>query len=208
MDDYRESISCVALAGGQGRRMRGEDKGLLRLHDRPMIGYVVGKLAGQGSEVLINANRNMDEYAGMGCRVISDRLQGYAGPLAGMASAMYASATPYLLTAPCDSPFIADDLAGRLYDALRAEQASIAVANDGKRLQPVFCLLRTELLDSVEAYLGEGKHKIDGWLEREGYVSVDFSDRPDMFINVNTPEDVVLAERKLAAEGRVGNDEL
>lgn len=201
MTQCSDVVTAVVLAGGRARRLDGRDKGLIEINNKPMIAYILAALAGQTHETIINANRNPDKYSGMGCRVIPDRIPGYCGPLAGMASAMHICNTRYLLTVPCDSPLIAGDLAARLYAAIATESADIAVAHDGRRLQPVFCLLKTGLRDSIETFLSANRRKIDRWFEEEKYVAVDFSDQPDMFINVNTPEDLSLLQTQLA-DGR------
>ncbi len=179
--------------------MGGEDKGLIAISGRQMISYVVAALAPQVSDVIINANRNTERYAALGYRVVGDTVAGYFGPLAGMASAMQVAETPFIVTAPCDSPFVPTDLTQRLYDGLLADDAQISVAHDGDRMQPVFTLLRTDLLDSMLAYLDAGDRKIDRWFAQHRCVTVDFSDQPATFLNVNTPEDITAAEVRLRA---------
>jgi molybdopterin-guanine dinucleotide biosynthesis protein A len=192
-----DGITGVVLAGGRARRMGGADKGLITLNDKPMVEYVLEGLAPQVDALVINANRNLDLYAQYGVPVQPDLREGYLGPLAGIASAMEIADKAYLLTTPCDSPFVPDDLAQRLLNALRPRAAEIAVAQDGERMQPVFALLRTDLLESLRSYLDSGQRKIDHWFERHRCITVDFSDWPDAFINVNTPEDRTAVELRL-----------
>ena len=189
-DDYpAEAISGLVLAGGLARRMGGIDKGLVVLAGKPMIEHVLAGLAPQVGRVLINANRNLEQYGGYGYEVVSDTLQGYLGPLAGALSALEVIDTEFLLTVPCDSPLVAPDLAGRMYAALRLGQADLAVAHDGRRQQPVFLLLKRGLAADLEAYLASGERKIDRWFARHRVAEADLSDRPDSFINVNEPEE-------------------
>ena len=189
-DDYPvEAISGLVLAGGLARRMGGIDKGLVVLAGKPMIAHVLAGLAPQVGRVLINANRNLDQYGSYGYEVVSDTLEGYLGPLAGALSALEVIDTEFLLTVPCDSPLVAPDLAGRMYAALRLGQADLAVAHDGRRQQPVFLLLKRGLAADLEAYLASGERKIDRWFARHRVAEADLSDRPDSFINVNEPEE-------------------
>jgi molybdopterin-guanine dinucleotide biosynthesis protein A len=190
-------ITGVILAGGMGRRMQGRDKGLVELDGLPMIHWVLARLRPQVDTVLINANRNQDVYAGLGCRVVGDPTGDYRGPLAGMASGMQAAATSFVAVVPCDSPLLPHDLVARLVERQRETGADIVVAHDGERLHPVFCLLRSRLLDSVMEYLGDGERKIDRWFERHAMAVADFSDQADAFRNVNRVED--LAELEHAA---------
>ncbi len=190
-------ITAVILAGGRGRRMGGDDKGLIPLAGRPMIAHVVAALEGQAGELLVSANRNLDRYAALGCRVITDSVGDFAGPLAGMVSALQASRTRYVMTAPCDAPLVPDDLAVRLLAALSDADAEIAVAHDGDRIQPVFSLVRRDLTQSLLSYLAEGERKTSRWLARHTAVFADFSDKPETLVNVNTQAERTALETAL-----------
>ncbi len=183
------AITAVILAGGQGRRMGGMDKGLLEFDGRPLIEILLDKLRRQSVAVLINANRNQALYAGYGHPVVSDELEEYQGPLAGFASAMRAATTDYILTLPCDSPLLVDNYVARFISAQADNGATVNVAFDGERLQPVHALMRVDLLPSLRAFLDRGERKIDRWYAEHDFARVDFSDCADMFRNINTPDD-------------------
>lgn len=193
----KADITGVILAGGQARRMEGQDKGLVLLNNKPMIEYVIEALKPQVGSLLINANRNHDKYSEYGFDIVSDELSGYHGPLAGMASALNKTETPYMLTAPCDSPFIPDDLVQRLITALETKDADISVAHNGERMQPVFCLMKKELLSSMNEFLSQGERKIDKWFNQHSLAIADFSDIPETFDNLNTIEDIKSVESTL-----------
>jgi len=184
-----DNITAVILAGGQGRRMGGEDKGLLELSGQPLIEHVLQAISPQVRHVIINANRNLQRYAGY-APVISDTVADFAGPLAGMLAAMEHVDTAYILTVPCDGPYLPADLVERMQQVLCEQHAAIAVAHDGQRLQPVFALIDTQLKDSLRHYLQSGERKIDRWYQQHNMISVDFSDNPDTFININRPEEL------------------
>ncbi|MEW8500460.1 MAG: molybdenum cofactor guanylyltransferase MobA, partial [Candidatus Thiodiazotropha taylori] len=133
----RSDYTAVILAGGRGSRMGGNDKGLILFDGKPLIEHVVNTIAPQVGRLLINANRNMVEYQRFGYPVIRDELSGYQGPLAGIYSALEQITTSNLITVPCDGPRLPKDLVARLASAREAAAADIAVAHDGKRLQPV-----------------------------------------------------------------------
>jgi molybdenum cofactor guanylyltransferase len=198
----RDAITAVIMAGGKARRMGGQDKGLLVIRGKPMIQYVLDTLRPQVGKLLINANRNQDRYRELGYPVVADLSADYLGPLVGMASAMQASDTEYLLSVPCDSPLLPARLAEVLFQALHRQQAEISVAHDGQRMQPVFALLRRRLLPSLLDYLEHGGRKIDTWYAQHATALADCSGFPDAFLNVNSPEDQVLLERKLAELAR------
>lgn len=197
----RQIFTGVILAGGQAQRMGGQDKGLIELNGSPMVQYVLDVIVPQVHKVIINANRNRDIYAHYGHEVIGDEFEGFCGPLAGMASSMRAVDTPFMLTAPCDSPFVPDDLAKRLYLQMIKKDADISVAHDGERIQPVFVLLKASLLDSMLAFLNKGGRKIDKWFEQHNLAVTDFSDKPDTFININNRDDLSMIESKLKERG-------
>ena len=191
----KETITGVILAGGQSRRMDGNDKGMINVAGKPMIEHVIEKLNKQVGQLIINANRNHDFYSNYGYQVVADEIKGFKGPLAGMASCLRIINTPYMVTIPCDSPHIPDDLVERLYKNLVNDDADISVADNGERMQPVFTLMRKELLGSMLEYLESGERKIDRWFQRHKLAIADFSDKPDMFININSPEDLALVGR-------------
>ena len=192
----------VILAGGQARRMQGQDKGLVELGGSPMIQYVLDALSLQVGTLIINANRNQEIYRHYGYPVVQDELDGYCGPLAGMASCMRLATTPFMVTSPCDSPFIPRNLVERLYLQLVREDADISVAHNGERIQPVMALMKTSLLDSMIEYLHSGNRKIDTWYEQHSLTVTDFSDVPDTFLNINTREDLENIESRLKDYGR------
>lgn len=194
----KSRITGVILAGGKARRMGGRDKGLIRIAGKPMIEYILNAIQDQVNTVIINANRNQDSYRQYGYPVIGDEFQGFNGPLAGMASALRVIDTELMVTAPCDSPYLPADLISRLYRQLQQSGADISVAHDGERIQPVFSLMKRSLLDSLLDYLNKGERKIDRWFGQHRLVMTDFSDKPETFINLNTPEDVENIEASMA----------
>jgi molybdopterin-guanine dinucleotide biosynthesis protein A len=179
-------ITGVILAGGQGRRMGGVDKGLQTLRGRPMVAWVLERFSPQVDEVLINANQNGATYAAFGHRVIPDEIPGFAGPLAGLHRGLTEAAHGLVATAPCDSPFLPQDLVGRLLAALEEAQADLTVAKTGDQAHPVFCLCRKSVLPGLTEFLAAGGRKIDAWYSRLKAVEVLFDDQPDAFSNVNT----------------------
>lgn len=198
-----QDITGLVLAGGLARRMGGIDKGLVAVGGKPMVEHALAALRPQVGRLMINANRNLDTYAGYGVPVVTDTIEGFQGPLAGIFSGLSAATTPYLLTVPCDSPLLAPDLAARMFLALETARAELAVAHDGRRQQPVFLLLRRELAPDLQAYLGGGDRKIDLWFARHKVAEADLSHRPETFVNVNDEEEQRRVEALLASGGAV-----
>ncbi len=188
-----EDVTGIVLAGGLGRRMSVDgdtlDKGLRRFGDRPMVAHVIERLAPQVRTLIVNANRETERYQAFGHRVVPDAVGGYAGPLAGLHAGLRAAGTPWVVTAPCDSPFLPADLVARLADAATRHASLLAVARTGTQPHPVFALVNRSLLDSLEAFLASGRRKIDAWYAALPVVEVDFDDER-AFANVNTPDDL------------------
>ena len=188
------AICGLVLAGGQGRRMGGVDKGLQVLRGRPMVEHVIERLRPQVNEVLINANQNLERYGAYGCPVVTDAVGGFAGPLAGLHAGMKSTRAPLILTVPCDSPFLPLDLAARLEAGLEATGADLAVAKTYDQPHPVFALVRTAVLPHLEAFLARGERKIDLWYASLRVVEVPFDDQEAAFSNINTPQDLARHE--------------
>ena len=181
-------IDAVILAGGMARRMGGNDKGLVDLKGQAMICHTIDKLINQVDSIMINANRNQEQYKQWGYSVFSDQDSGYLGPLAGMVTALKKTQADYLLVVPCDCPMLPDDLAARLLAALEREQADIAIASDGEYEQPVVLLLKPHLAPSMQAFLDGGDRKVFLWYRQHKVAIESFADQPNAFININTLE--------------------
>ncbi len=182
-------VTGVVLAGGLGRRMGGADKGLLAYDGRPLAQQVAERLAPQVETLFINANRNRDAYTAFGYPVISDAVPDFAGPLAGLHAALAAAATPWVVTAPCDSPFFPEDLVARLHAALVANDAELAVATAEGRTHAAFCLCRRDLAAPLADYLAGGGRRVIDWQTSRRQVLVAFP-QPGVFRNLNTPEEL------------------
>jgi len=182
-------ITGLILAGGRGSRMGSIDKGLVPLGGKPMVAHVLERLSPQVQHLLINANQNLDTYAAFGAPVWPDAMPDFAGPLAGLQTGLMHCETPFLVTAPCDSPFLPADLVQRLTAALQAEDADLAVAVTGegetRQPHPVFCLAKASLLPHLTQFLEGGGRKVDRWYASLRVAEVHFADEA-AFRNINT----------------------
>jgi molybdenum cofactor guanylyltransferase len=194
----KEDITAIILAGGRGSRMGGTDKGLQNFNGTPMALHALMRVGGQVGYTMINANRNLSAYESFGAEVWPDGNDEFAGPLSGFVVGLEHCETAYLLTVPCDTPFFPHDLASRLYRGLQANDADIAMAAQGGHTQPVFCLIRNELLESLLAFMKSGGRKIDAWTAAQKTVIVNFdepTDDPRAFANANTPDELLALEQ-------------
>lgn len=185
-----EKITGVILAGGMGRRMGGADKGLQDLRGRPLVAWVIERLAPQVDHLLISANRNLRQYAAFGYTVLPDDIPGFAGPLAGLHAALGHADTPLVVIAPCDLPWLPVDLIARLLAALQENAAELAVARTPQRIQPLCCLARRSVLPNLTHYLAAGGRKVIDWQASLNTANVFFEDVAGEFSNINTAEEL------------------
>ena len=188
-------VTGLVLAGGQGSRMGGVDKGLAPFRGRPLVAHVIERLAPQVGPILVNANQNADAYAALGHPVVPDAVGGFAGPLAGLHAGMTRAATPLVVTVPCDSPFLPPDLVARLSAGLESAGAALAVARTFDQPHPVFALVRRDVLANLASFLEGGGRKIDAWYARLAVVEVPFDDCADAFRNINTRDELAAASK-------------
>ena len=190
-----QDINAVILAGGQGSRLGGLDKGLIELNKRPLIQHVIDRIQPQVSNIIISANRHIDDYSNFGFDVYEDDIPDFAGPLAGVLKALEHCQNEWLLVVPSDSPFIPDNLVQRLSDNI--ENNKIAIPHDGKYLHPTFALVHKSLTSSLKEFLQLGERKARVWMQQQEHTIVDFPDQADAFININTEDDLKNAEKHL-----------
>ena len=182
------SVTGVILSGGRATRMGGVDKGLMPFRGRTMVEWVLDRIEPQVAEVLISANQNLDRYLAFGHPVLTDRITGFAGPLAGLHAALHVARSDLVISVPCDSPFLPSDLVWRMTQALASRESDVAVARTGNDTHPVFCLCRAALLPHLSTFLEEGGRKVDAWYAALNVCEVAFDDRAQGFVNVNTLE--------------------
>lgn len=193
MSIAKDDITGLILAGGRGSRMGGVDKGLQNHRGIPLAMHAVLRLAPQVGHLMINANRNLGAYESFGVPVWPDALADYPGPLAGFLAGLEHCETPYLVTVPCDTPNFPTDLVERLATELERHDAEIAMAStngpDGAQVQPVFCLMKSTLMESLVRFTQSGQRKIDKWTALHRCVEVPFDDEA-AFFNANTPDEL------------------
>lgn len=194
----KEDITGLILAGGLGRRMsddgRGTNKALRLFDGEPMVSHVISRLSPQVDHIVLNVNQDHENFGVFNLPLISDEVSGFAGPLAGLHAGLQHAQTPWLLTCPCDSPFLPLDLATRLARAAESNDHDMAVAYTGSQAHPVFALVRASLLANLSEFLNGGGRKIDAWYGPLSVARVDFGDE-SAFRNINTPEDLSRYER-------------
>ena len=192
------AITTVILAGGLGKRIGG-DKGLQTLHGRALIDWVLGAVSSQSEEILINVNGEHGAYARFGRRIIADETPGWAGPLAGLQSALRHARHDWVACVPCDTPFLPDDLIARLFSAASTDAADAVVAvAEGKR-QPTIALYHKNVLPKLDAYLASGGRKIKDWQDTLRLSEVVF-DNADAFTNINSLDDLSQVSRIAASD--------
>ena len=195
MEIKKTNITGLILAGGRGTRMGEVNKGLQLLQQRPLVTWALDRIQAQVDTLIINANQDLVHYQALGFPVIEDRIPNYAGPLAGIHAGLKACKTDYLISVPCDSPFLPEDLVSRLVQAMIEEETEISVAytlemrngETHKQVHPVFSLINKKCLESLEYFLMQGERKIRAWHAQHRVSEVHF-ENVQAFINVNTTD--------------------
>lgn len=205
-------ITGLVLAGGQGERFGGLDKGLVSLEGEPMVVHAARRLAPQVAEVMVSANRHLDAYRALGWSVVTDTDEvpipiRYDGPLAGVLAGMRARTRPWLAIVPCDTPALPRGHVARLAEGLARSRARIALAEtrdpDGtSRLHPTVALVSLECQAALAAALTQGQRKLRLWMLANPHVVVHFDDAA-AFRNLNTPEDLARHAAAGLGEGQV-----
>lgn len=192
--DSQSKIAGVVLAGGRARRMSNQDKGLVIFKGRPMVSYALDALVPVADYVLINANRNIEQYRQFGWPVICDQTDNFDGPLAGILTAMIHTKADIFVIIPCDSPFIKAVHLQKLLSVVAQNKADLTIAYDGERMHPVFLAINPCLQNSLHEYLAKGQRKVMNWVLQQNFVLVDFKDEPEIFNNINSMDDLVSFE--------------
>ncbi|MEM1154121.1 MAG: molybdenum cofactor guanylyltransferase MobA [Pseudomonadota bacterium] len=185
-----QAITGLILAGGAGRRMGGQDKGMLRWQGQPLASHVAHRLRPQVDSLIISCNRNASFYRTLADATALDVRPEYQGPLAGLESVRSHIASDLLLVAPCDTPLLPPDMGIRLAEAIRDSQERICYVYDGNRSQYLCAIMRTQVLDLLPDYLNAGHRAVHQWYLQVGARAVDFSDRQGAFINCNAELDL------------------
>ncbi|MEL0254705.1 MAG: molybdenum cofactor guanylyltransferase MobA [Burkholderiaceae bacterium] len=188
------NLTAIILAGGHGSRMGGLDKGLVPLNNNPLISYAINAVIQHVSEIMISANRSVSQYQQFGYKVIKDEITGGLGPLAGIYTGLLNCETEYLISIPCDTPFLPGNLTTNLINSVDEKHCDGAIPytklpNEKKLFHPTVMLLRTELKNSLASYLNNGGRKIKHWTDAENFCEV-FFDNEKQFENFNTLDDL------------------
>jgi molybdopterin-guanine dinucleotide biosynthesis protein A len=213
MTNTQANLLALILAGGVARRMEGRSKPLLPLGGRRLIDRVADVARAQCAAVALNLHEpdaeTLAPFADLNLPVAPDAAPGRLGPLAGVLggldyAAAHAPGVEFLLTLPCDCPFLPDDLAARLLDAARKTRTGLACASSGGRVHPVVALWPLRLRDDLRhALLEKDIRRVDQFQRDYDMTVVEWPATGrdpffrDPFFNVNTMEDLAQAEEML-----------
>jgi len=188
-----KNIHCLILAGGKARRFNGLDKGLIKVNEMRLIDHAINNIQSQVSDIIISANRNLQEYEKLGFPVLTDNTDNYDGPLAGILQALEYINDGLLAVIPCDMPVIDNDLISRLSQQLSNTQADICCVNDQTGLQPLLAIMQKRVLHSLQQYLQAGHHKVQGWVAQQNLATLD-THKTSSLLNINDMNDLKLFE--------------
>jgi len=197
MNYTQNDITVIILAGGLGRRLKGQNKGLLSFAGKTLIEHVIDRLQPQTEQILINANQDLPHYQLTNFPVVQDKFKNYQGPLAGILSCRAHIHTPLVLTVPCDAPLLPMDLLERMLNQYQnTTPKQLCVAHDGTRLQNLFMLFNSNKFKHLDHFFKQNHRKVSDWIRAQDYTQIDFSDVQAQFINVNTEETLNALKQK------------
>ena len=190
MNSSTLNIDAGIIAGGLGSRLEGVDKGLLHWQGVEFAEHIAARLRPYTQTLIVNCNRNSERYLHIADKVVSDADSEFNGPLAGLSALLQASNADYLLVSPCDTPALPEDFAERMLVCLGENPSATIAVDDGSRLHPLHLLIPVSLAESIDRYLKSGERRMIKWLKQNNLVCCDFSDQPEGFLNVNSPEEM------------------
>jgi len=182
----KTKFSCIILAGGEGKRVDGRDKGLIKHKDKTLVQHVIDAVKPQVNEIIISANRNIEIYETYGYRVVPDTTQQYQGPLAGIAAALPLCQNDWVLITPCDMPFLPSNVIKKL--SVDLTRHNISIVKVGDRLQLVF-LINKSLLPSITQSLQANKLRLMQWVKSQKPAIHQYSNSYN-FKNFNNTKDL------------------
>jgi len=197
----QNNVNALILAGGRSSRMQFQDKGLMRLNNKPMVAQIVQRLKPQVKEILISANNNLDVYQEYSECVLEDEFDDFRGPIAGICEGLKTTSTDFLLVVPCDGPRLPMDLARRMLASCLKEGSLLATVHDGQFKQPTYSLIHKSLLANAKDFLIRGERKLGQWLKENHSTLVDYSDQPEAFVNINSVEQLQELETRSLQQG-------
>ena len=187
----KDDISAIILAGGQGRRLGGKNKGLLNIKGETFVARLLSNLSTQTKTQIISANNDIVQYQQLNRTVIQDENDNYQGPLSGIISCQEEIRTDLILTLPCDSPLVPLNLTKKLLSSYNQNaQTRLCVVHDGERRQNLFMLFHRDLLQNMQQYFQSGERKVQNWIDQQDFIEVDFSDQAISFTNINKESDM------------------
>jgi len=189
MNYTQNDVTVIILAGGLGRRLNKQNKGLISLAGKPLVKHVIDRLIPQAQHIIINANQDLKDYQLTNFTVVQDKFENNQGPLAGILSCREQIKTSLVLTVPCDSPLLPLNLLERMMIEYNSHsQSPLCVAHDGLRLQNLFMLFNSNKFNHLEHFFKLKHRKVSDWIQTQVYEEVDFSDQQSQFININTED--------------------
>lgn len=179
-------MDVIILAGGEGRRMEGRDKGLVTFQSQPMVAFTVELVRPLAANIIISCNRHFPEYANLADRVVEDALDGFQGPLAGVLAGLKVCQSKQVLILPCDTPLLELSLMKRLLASAKENPQGITVLSEGDKLHPLHAVLPLSLVSDLETWLEGGQRAVQRWMRRHPMQLIDISDVPEQLNNLNT----------------------
>lgn len=179
----------LVLAGGEGSRMHGQDKGRLPWRHGTLVSHAAQRFYTLNLPVIISANRNLERYTEEGFQVVTDHREGYQGPLAALEAGLKEIKTSWLFAIPCDNPALTENLMMKFWK-LKPSSARAIYARCGQYRHPICCAIHQSCLLELSAFLDTGQRRVMDWWDHIHASAIDLGeDQEAYFANTNTPEE-------------------
>ncbi|WP_019621893.1 molybdenum cofactor guanylyltransferase MobA [Amphritea japonica] len=179
-------MDVIILAGGEGRRMEGRDKGLVVFQSQPMVAHTVELVRPIAARIVISCNRHLPEYADLADQVVEDALEGFQGPLAGIHAGLKVCQSDQVLILPCDTPLLELPLIKRLLVSAKESPQGITVLSEGDKLHPLHAVIPLSLAGDLESWLAGGQRAVQRWMRIHPMQMLDAGDASEQLSNLNT----------------------
>lgn len=172
------TVQGLILAGGQGTRMGGVDKGLQVWRGQALVSYPLHALEDICDSTLISCNRNLETYQTLAHAVVEDQAPDFQGPLSGLVSSLKEVSSEWLLVSPCDTPLVTkQDFQSLLEKAKSSPEHKLFALMAVEKAHPLHALIHRSVFPGIVLAFNEGQRSVFRVFKQLGVEWVDVDER-------------------------------